>query len=250
LWAVDSIRNKDNDEIYEHLRISKSDAGINKWCDWQYYPVGMAAHPTLTGGKSVDFLAWVVYFFMPDVSKRVMELDNRRLYKKGILFAKMTADDLAYLFLLLENNINHWILVSQKLDAMKEDGEERGDKRQWRQTKKEIGGYEFSLGSGISGKEGTARFYSLRKFFWQHYYRNDEESAAVSAANRSALIKAILEVMKSDKRNKTTTESSSARKRKEPPPLDTNSIDYQMMMDGWNNNSNHLLVHAPDQVAV
>jgi hypothetical protein len=96
----------------------------------------------------------------------------------------------------------------------------------------------------------TTQFYSLRKLFWHHYYRNNKQSPAVSAANRSALLKAILDVMKNNKRNKNSTESSNPRKRKELPPLDTNSFDYQMMMNGWNSNSNHLLVHAPGHAVV
>ena len=137
-------------------------------------------YESLKEGDGLKLLAWVIFHFAPSVVvKQRLPVTDRWA---GTPIGKwLTTDDIAFLLVTLENNINKWIrsgrILAKKRELAKEEGS--SDVSKVTLLKKEVQilkGAKFPSGSGISGKEGQARFNAIKLFIQRNYFRADEES--------------------------------------------------------------------------
>jgi hypothetical protein len=207
---------------------------VQKWQDWQHYPRGLP-DSNLKDGPLLDLIAWLVYYFMGCVSPTFRKTKDTKLYIDGYVFAKMTCDDLAYTYLLLESNIDHWLEVSAT--------ERKEERKMTKKEKQAVDGYEFSQGSGMSGKEGMHRFNSIKKFMFNSYYNvgaGIDKNQEVKD-NQVALLKALRLIFASDKRSK--PDIPGAKKRKAPPvPTEDEIAMAAIKENAWATDMNQLVV--------
>jgi hypothetical protein len=236
LCAQESIQNTKNNEVFGKLVNSKSDDGIQKWRDWQHYPRGLP-NSNLKDGPLLDLIAWLVYYFMGCVSPTFRKTKDKKLYIDGYLFTKMTCDDLAYTYVLLESNIDHWLEVSET--------ERKEGRKMTKKEKQAIDGYEFSQGSGMSGKEGMHRFNSIKKFMFNSYYNvgaGIDKNSEVKD-NQVALLKALQLIYNNDKRQKNKPDVAVSKKRKDPPvPTEEEMAMAEIKKNTWATDPNQLVV--------
>ena len=236
LCAQESINNTKNNEVFGKLVNSKSDDGVQKWRDWQHYPRGLP-NADLKDGPLLELIAWIVYYFMGCVSPTFRKTTETKLYIDGYLFAKMTCDDLAYAYLLLESNIDHWLEVSAT--------EKHIGRKMTKKEKHSIDGYEFSQGSGMSGKEGMHRFNSIKKFMFNSYYNVGDgiDKNSEVKDNQIALLKALRVILANDKRQKNKPDTAVSKKRKDPPvPTEEEKAMAEIKKNTWATDTSQLVV--------
>lgn len=188
---------------------------IESWEKMREYPDLKEAD--LTDESDLMLLAWVIETFMAFVCRRKTGAEGKRessrtrtleFYNK--LFEHVTLDDLVFMFVQVQNNINKWRLVWHAFEEkLVPAWEHHKDPEDCECNKKSLAGkdneaanlelvnlindrgYEFPKGAGVAGTDGRRRYNHLTEYFFDHYFNTRDNPNAVEA-NRRALIKAII----------------------------------------------------------
>lgn len=198
-----------------HEQTNEEPVEVEEWEKWKNYPNFTPIDKTaLTNGKPLKMMAWLIHTFAPNVSYQqgpTNENYTTSVVKHGVDFLGkcLGLDDLVFIFVQVQHNIDKWILLHQllakKLDATaiplgkkNEDDESSLSAHE----KKDIAtrGYEYPHGAGISGKEAQKRYVSLTKFFHHSYFNTKGDPEAVKAvnANRQALVDELIKMIDED----------------------------------------------------
>ena len=106
-----SVQSDGNNKLFERLKLlqdaNKSDEKMKDYPHFQ--------EVDLTKKEDLNLLAWVVETFMAFVCKKPINKEergrSRTLEFYDALFEHMTLDDLVFMFVQVQNNINKWKLV-------------------------------------------------------------------------------------------------------------------------------------------
>ena len=210
--------NKLNDEeqMYTDLKTEDKLLGIESWEKLKGYP--RLNEADLTKPADLELLAWVVETFMTFVCAKqtsgVTKKDRNRVRTVEFydrLFDHMTLDELVFMFVQVENNINKWRMVWKAFkETLVPAWEKHDEPEDCECNKKSLAGKqdydtswrlvsyineegcEYPLGSGIAGRDGRRRCKHLKEYFSDHYFdlgRQDVKEQVL--ANRKALIAAV-----------------------------------------------------------
>ena len=168
-----------NTDIVESFARETDEDHIENRVSWRDFDQ-WTGYDNLQEGPGLKLLAWVIFHFGPSVVvKQRLPVTDRWA---GTPIGKwLTTDDIAFLLVTLENNINKWIrsgkLLSKKRQLALAAGAE--DVSKVTLLKKEVQilkGAKFPSGSGISGREGQARFNAIKLFIQRNYFLGNEET--------------------------------------------------------------------------
>lgn len=218
-YNVGSVQSAGNKKLFERLKKLSDDGKqdpleIEKWEKMKNYPAFEEVN--LANKDELKLLAWVVETFMAFVCKKPSGKEDRARARTlefyNALFDHMTLDDLVFMFVQAQNNINKWKLVweafQEKIVPAWKDHESPEDcectkkslkdKPEFEESLRMVNlinsrGYECPQGSGIAGRDGRRRYNNLTEHFWNHYYNvKCEDSKATVENNRKALIDAVV----------------------------------------------------------
>lgn len=216
-FCVAAVQSKGNQDVYmrlqqaHHNRLSEeekkdADFEVEKWEDWMYYPKFEEAD--ITSQDASLLMAWLVRTFGPCVCYSKIKESQREVDYTSV-FQWMTADDLAFAFLQVEQNIDRWLLhynahKEQRIPAWKEvefleecDCDAKSLKKKDSESLRLVQlmsnrGCEFPPGAGVNGSQGRKRYNSVKRYFDDCYFR--DPNSEIVTANRNALIKALQEL--------------------------------------------------------
>ena len=127
----------------------------------------------------LKLLAWTLFHFSACLvpKERMPGTDH---WAMTLIHKHLTCDDIAFLLLTFENNINRWTHLHQKLQEKRKTAIERGeDPAKVRlvnpQDYKGVPATQFPVGSGISGREGQERFNHLKVYINKKLFAHKEE---------------------------------------------------------------------------
>ena len=217
-FDVPSIQCKGNEALYQRLRMNSQnqealDAEVEEWTGaWSEYPhfpeIGKDTFHD-ENGHTLSFIAWLIHTFsgpvcMATFKRRRMSYPDM-VESTGIEF--LSLDDLVFIFVQVEHNINMWILLFDELKKrvpstgthltvfelakQKQKDVIGGDTDK---SIKELG-YEFTKGSMVSGVEGQKRYRAMTKYFYEIYYNFTDDRVN---ANRNALANKLKELIKAE----------------------------------------------------
>lgn len=187
---------------------------VETWAKLEDYPHLVEAN--LDDQADLELLAWLVETFMSFVCGKqssVMKKDRTRVRTVEFydhLFDHMTLDDLVFMFIQVQNNINKWRMVwkafqdkmvpawrnhhepedceCNKKSLMGKEGYDRSLQLVNHINEK---GYEYPQGSGIAGKDGRRRYKHLKEYFSDLFFDLHHADRDNVQANRNALIDAV-----------------------------------------------------------
>lgn len=177
-------------ELWSKLEKKRTEA-------WTDFPKKMGAEvipqTSLTdkNGHGLQLISWLVKTFGGRVVLSKNSTQKKRKaegQEQEKIFAQMTVDDLAFIFVQLEHNIdkwnythqafkNEWIAKWKEFDKLEEcPSDERNlGKEDYRKLQKiNEWGYEFKTGEGLAGKFGRKRYNGITKFFGRAYFEKDK----------------------------------------------------------------------------
>jgi hypothetical protein len=139
-------------------------------------------------------------------------------------------DDMVFIFLTLQHNINKWIRVYRILkDSVNVDGDSVDWKalltnKEMKKTLEKVPGTEFQHGAGISGKDAQKRYLAAAKYFNKLYFemKRDKhnqltrEYADQVGKNRKALVLLIKELVEQDSERNGNDDYSAPKLAEEP----------------------------------
>lgn len=171
-------------------------------------------------------MAWILDLFGPDILSSKWDRhcnscrDKKELIDPGSMVDLVTRDDLVYIFVQLQNNINRWILHYRAWRLKKGpscwEGTPNFASAQF--TKKGLLeddktrldffdelGTEYPGGSGVSGKAGKLRYAAMTIFFHKAYFEKDSNGHHTVHAqrNRDALKNKLREMRDQGKSHRT-----------------------------------------------
>ena len=234
---------------------------------WQKFPkLDPVTDFTDPEGPGLKLMTWLLYFFAPELLSLGHKWDNyldkcssrNILADYGNLLELLTLDDMTYIFIQLQNNINKWQLIHRawKKGLGPQAWENKKQFKQLDVGKKHLSdedakfmdtldlfGAEYPGGSGVSGSAGMPRYAVMKRFFWMNYYKREDGGggfAAQTMKNRDALKKQLVALReerienlldsdktKSDDQNSSGTKNASLLANS---VLDLDDIDQQMCM--------------------
>lgn len=200
----ESIRSKGNDEMAAKLRTAGHQAPqeddplqVEDSSDWKDYPNIEKISPQDL--KFSTLVAWLVETFLVCVCSKQQIQPNK-------IFDAMTNDDLTFMFVQAQHNINKWLMIDKAFKLKTFPSWEKfsgpkdvvADKHLTDQEKKTIKaindtGSEFPSGAGITGKDGRKRYNEITKFFHCTYFDPHPNNEATVLANRNEVIKRLTE---------------------------------------------------------
>lgn len=213
-FHVSSIQSKGNTDTYLRLREAEQkrvslgdDEGVSEpleaetWSQWKDYP--MFEEVGVTSEKGCALLAWLIKTFGVAVCYTKYKQAGD---ETGDLFQQMTLDDLVFLFIMLQNNINKWALVrkAHQLGLVPEwnnktieeidvsfKGNKLSDSSKVLVKSCDTKGYEYPNGAGIKSRDAKARYSEITKLFNEAFYNARSQNRE---QNRAALLKALAEL--------------------------------------------------------
>ena len=211
LWFLtvipdESIETEGNKKLQNKMTGTNGETPLDDWMiiddpeEWRQFPENLQSQAQdrddldLTKGLGLELMGWLVDMFGKTVlSDRrtyetyALECDKARKDRDwGTLVDLLTLDNLAFIFLQVQNCINKWLWFHkawklkkgppawrekpfkdiQKCETTKELNKEEKKEVQ----KIEELGYEYKSGSGVSGEEGKQRMGAVIKFLHRAYY--------------------------------------------------------------------------------
>lgn len=201
---------------------------IEQWDNWKNFP-NFEEYPTLTEGRGLDLMAWLVHTFSSRVifaRLRGKRNRDRRMEEQARAetssLDSLTLDDFTFIFCQVQHNINKWNLFYKawKTDYIKfwegaesiedcevgslkkkkkgghlNDNEDDKDEISPEDLKKindmNARGYEYKDGSGFNKGQGKIRYNSIKKYLYHAYYNPKLQFRETVRANRKALDNAI-----------------------------------------------------------
>jgi hypothetical protein len=183
----DAVTRGDNKDITQ----SESDdtdelenyADFGNWKDYE----------TLEAGKALKLMTWCIFHFGPHAVDK-SKLPQSRIWAEDKMQKWLSCDDVAFVLLVLEHSINKWIRLCKY--------EELTRRKKSRKEAELTKGSKFPSGSGISSKEGQARFVGLKTYIQKSYYDETEQANKnLQALNKS--IKDLVAKIEGDQMAKT-----------------------------------------------
>ena len=175
-------------------------SGYNDWKDY----------PTLAEGRGLEVMAWTIFNFAPCVVHK-SRLPTTDKWAGTPLKKWLTMDDIAFLLITLENCINKWIRLYQKLKEKKEQALQVGvaDVSRVFLPKEELAaipGTKFPSGSGVSGRVGQERFNALKLYIQRNYY----DDSPIAQGNCDALAKVLENLVEAEEKKRASSATASA----------------------------------------
>jgi hypothetical protein len=134
-------------------------------------------HETLEAGNGLKLMTWCIFHFGPHAVDK-SKLPQSRIWAEDKMQSWLSCDDVAFVLLVLEHCINKWIRLYK--------WEELTKKKKTRREAELTKGSKFPSGSGISSKEGQARFLGLKTYIQRSYYDDTEQANKnLGALNKS-----------------------------------------------------------------
>jgi hypothetical protein len=219
-FDVASIQSEGNLQLYQYLDPNSgephpfSHLELEVWESWREYPK-IPEIKDLTKRKGLELLAWLVHTFGQRLYlSRLTERERKVFWNNpndnlNNILDLLTLDDLIFIFVQVENNINKWNLMYSAWKAEYIEG--------WKANElildcecmnkiKEINkcGYEFPPGHSVA-KECKHWYNEITKYFYDAYFAEDE----ASFCNKEALETAINKLVEKSQatRNKDTADA-------------------------------------------
>lgn len=206
LYHNQSVQTEGNDKLFIRLKDNHTSTGqdsrddddleeVERWDHWKSYPnfEDMSLEDDLAEqGQAMEFLSWLIGTFGPCVCFwREEKADS--LPAKSFGLDDLTVDDIAFIFLQVQHNIDKWKLLHHAIQnkTVSADSEEKsmtGHEKKVLQKMNEMG-YEYKNGSGVSGTEGKKRYSGITKFIHKAFYSNLSNDKVKK--NREALKEAV-----------------------------------------------------------
>lgn len=203
---------------------------VESWDDWQSYP-NFQEVTSFTEGHGLELIGYLVHNFAPTVC-RANFINGRYeadLMESGI-DCWLGIDDMVFIFLTLQHNINKWIRVYRILkDSVNVDGDSVDWKsilknKEMKKTLEKVPGTEFQHGAGISGKDAQKRYLALTKYFNKLYFemKRDENNQPTRVytdqveKNRDALVLLLKELVEKDSERNGNSDDAAPKLAKEP----------------------------------
>lgn len=246
LFATKSIHSNGNQRLFQRLKNAELrgqdtaavEDEVEEWEKWMTFP-NFEQIDSVSEGHGLKMVAWLIHTFGPAVTYQQGSATGEsfpasiRRHGTNFLGEFLGLDDLVFIFMQVQHNIDKWIFLHRLLVKKQNNGTNvvafgkrtedvenllTPEERKPIETK----GYEFPHGAGISGKEAQKRYVEMTKFFHQHYFDlQGQDNKEFVEANRQALVDAITKQIEADeakeqqKRSRSdATDSSSSKKRK------------------------------------
>jgi hypothetical protein len=180
-----AVTRGDNKDITEsdNIDILGNYADLANWKDYE----------TLEAGVALKLMTWCIFHFGPHAVDK-SKLPQSRIWAEDKMQSWLSCDDVAFVLLVLEHSINKWIRLERY--------EEFAKKKKTRKEAELTEGSKFPSGSGISSKEGQARFVGLKTYIQKSYYDETEQATKnLRALNKS--IKDLVAKIEGDQMAKT-----------------------------------------------
>lgn len=186
---------------------------IEKKEDWAKFPHNLYDVPSITEGPGLELMGWLVFLFGPSILsvgkvwKAVLSEASAQdcLPDFGMLVDKLTADDMAFIFLQIETNINKWLLQYKawktnkglqswktvkkwkKLDVNMKRLKKEEDRTDANMAEAmEYFGCEFFSGAGFSKTDaGQQRYYAVKKLIKNSFYSSENGSTYTAEVEKA-----------------------------------------------------------------
>ena len=172
-------------ELFNKLQQTQEnpdDDEVEAWEDWEAFP-NIDQHSSFHEGEVVEFLAWLIHNFAPYVCIKPEYKDLREKYRYQVIEGQsfrdwMNADDFAFTYLTVQNNINKWHRLHKKLQELRRQSPPGAGGEVTDVPHKEaraIPGSEHKKGASIGSAEGLVRCRALTKFFNSNFCDTDKQ---------------------------------------------------------------------------